>query len=356
MVKFVTVDKIKPGVVLARDVYGVDSFTGHVVMLKAGQTLTMAHITKLLGLNLQGVYVHSGKNLNNVIVDTEEKEEIIGRVREIYDIAERTTESLYAGNIEHANNVLQRLIDNIINSKNLYLDIDNLRLYDDCTYNHALGTTILSIAIGKQLRISRHDLSELALSALLHDIGKMQVSLGIIQKPAKLTSEEFEEVKNHPQLGYNMLADKGIVSELVLSGIISHHEQLNGNGYPYGLKGKHIPFFGRIIACADVYDALTSQRPYRVPSVANEAVEYIMGNSGIQFDGGVVKAFLKCVSPYPIGSCVKLSNGETAVVVGQNSKNPLRPKIFLMENPTFIIDLYADKNFYNVVITDLIDA
>ena len=290
MIRFVSVEKLKPGTVLARDVYGVDTFTGHVVMLKDGQTLQMASITKLLGLDLQGVYIHDNQDFEPDIVDDSSKREVISRVKEIFDIAEKTTESLYVDNIDHANQVLEKLINKITetDSKNLYLDVDDLRLYDDITYNHSLGTTVLSIAIGKQLRISRKDLSDLALCSLLHDVGKMKVPV-------------------------------------------------------------------EIIACADVYDALTAQRPYRTPSQPNEAIEYIMGSAGRQFDSGVVKAFLKCVSPYPIGSCVKLSNGDKAVVLEQNQKNPLRPQVFLMDDPSVTIDLYSDKRYYSTVISGIIE-
>lgn len=358
LIKFVSVEKLKPGTVLARDVYGVDTFTGHVVMLKDGQTLQMASITKLLGLDLQGVYIHDNQDFEPDIVDDASKREVIERVKEIFDIAETATERLYVNNIDHVNQALEKLINKItdVDSKNIYLDVTDLRLYDDTTYNHSLGTTILSIAIGKQLRISRKDLSDLALCALLHDMGKMKIPVEIIQKPAKLTNEEFQIVRTHPKLGYDMLADKNLVSERVLNGIVSHHERIDGSGYPYHTKGKRIPFFGRIIACADVYDALTAQRPYRTPSQPNEAIEYIMGSAGRQFDSGVVKAFLKCVSPYPVGSCVKLSNGDTAVVFEQNPKNPLRPQIFLMDDPSTTIDLYSDKRYFNTLISNIIET
>jgi len=355
LVKFVSVDKVKPGVTLARDVYGVDTFTGRIVMLKANQVLTTAHITKLLGLDLQGIYVHDNKSIMSTLIATSEKKEVISNIKELYKIAGKATESIYVGNIENTNDVLEKLIDTITDLESFYLTVDDLRLYDDNTYNHALGTTILAIAIGKHLRVTREDLTDLALSALLHDIGMVQIPISITQKPARLTDEEFDIIKLHPAQGTEALKDNERVSERVLTGILSHHEHYDGNGYPNRPKGKQIPFFGRIIACADVYDALTSQRPHRGAFSAHEAIEYVMGNAERQFDSGVVKAFLKCVSPYPVGNCVKLSNGELAVVVTQNPENPLRPSIFLMDNPSKIIDLYSDKNYLNVVISEVVE-
>ncbi len=352
MVNFVPVEKLKPGMVLARDLYGVDSFTSRLVMLRAGQTLTISHITKMISLDIQGVYIQeSAETVAPKVVNTELKQEVLTQVKEIFDISEKTSEYLYAENIQHANDALEKLINTIVNTEHLYVDLASLRMYDDCTYNHSLGVTVLAIAIGKSLRISRKNLSELAMAALLHDIGKMQVPVDIIQKPAKLSKEEFSLVKEHPEKGYKTLSQKNLVSELVLSGIVSHHERVDGNGYPNKTSGKDIPLFGRIIACADVYDALTAQRPYRTSSKPTDAIEYIMGSSGRQFDRGVVRGFLRCISPYPVGSCVQLSNGDVAVVAEQNEANPLRPIVFLMDDPTVMIDMYADKKYYNVVIT-----
>ena len=340
--------------VLARDLYGVDSFTSKIVMLRADQVLTLSHITKLISLDIQGAYIHDNENtIEPKIVKNELKQEVLAQVKEIYDISEKASEYLYIGNIEHANKALEKLIDTIVNTEHLYVDLASLRMYDDCTYNHSLGVTVISIAIGKSLGISRKCLSELALCALLHDIGKMQVPIEIIQKPGRLTKEEFEIVKKHPENGFVTLKKKNLVSDLVLEGIVSHHERVDGTGYPNKTAGKKIPLFGRIIACADVYDALTAQRPYRTSSKPTEAIEYIMGSSGRQFDRGVVRGFLKCISPYPVGSCVQLSNGDIAVVVEQNSQNPLRPTIFLMDDPTVFINLYTDRNYYSVVITGL---
>lgn len=357
MISFIPVDKLKPGMVLARDIYGVDNFTSRIVMLRANQKLTLSHITKLISLDLPGVYIHDNENtITPRVVNNEIKQEVLAQVKEIFDISEKASEHLYTGNIEHANDALEKLIDTIVNTEHLYVDLASLRMYDDCTYNHSLGVTVLSIAIGKSLGLSRKYLSELAMCALLHDIGKTKVPIEIIQKPANLSEEEYGVVKEHPGRGFTMLKEKNLVSDLVLEGIASHHERIDGTGYPNKTSGKQIPLFGRIIACADVYDALTAQRPYRGSSKPTEAIEYIMGTSGRQFDRGVVRGFLKCISPYPVGSCVQLSNGDTAVVVEQNSQNPLRPVIFLMENPTVLIDLYTDKNYYSVVISGLAEA
>ena len=356
MVNFVSVSHLKSGMILARDLYGIDSCTSKVIMLKSGQKLTVSNITKIMCMEqLTGVYIQSDESFDNEnqLVDTKTKKEILNSIQKIYDLSTRTTETLYAETISHANAVIEKLVDTIVDNPKMYIDIDSLRIYDDCTYNHSLGVTVLSIAIGKSLGLSKKNLSQLALCALLHDIGKMHVPIEIISKPDKLTDEEFAEIKKHPCKGGSILKKNDLVSGLVLSGVISHHEKVDGTGYPNGLKGKHIPLFGRIVSCADVYDALTSTRPYRTPATPSEAIEYIMGGSGRQFDRGVVKGFLKCISPYPVGSCIKLSTGEKAIIVCQNSSNPMRPKIFMMDKPTVVVDLLNDDHYLDVVIDNL---
>ncbi len=355
MVSFVSISHLKPDMILARDIYGIDKTTSAVVMLRAGQVLTTAIIKNMSNLGLNGVYIQEKEGMDKEyqIVDNTTKKELLDSIQQIYDLSEKTTEALYSGCISHANDVLDKLIDTIVENPNMYIDISSLRLYDDCTYNHSLGVTVLSIAIGKTLGLSRKSLSQLALCALLHDIGKMQVPIDIITKPGRLTNEEFTEIKQHPNMGGEILKKNDLVSDLVLKGVMSHHEKVDGTGYPRNLKGKDIPLFGRIVACADVYDALTSTRPYRTPATPSEAIEYIMGGTGRQFDRGVVRSFLKCISPYPVGSCVSLSSGDTAVIVEQNIHNPMRPKIFMMENPTEVIDLFNDQNFLDIVIEEL---
>lgn len=355
MVSFISVIHLKPGMVLARDIYGIDKLTSSVVMLRAGQSLTVANIAKIMSMELNGVYIQNREGLDkeNQTVKNSTKKEVLDSIQQIYELSEKTTEALYAGCISHANDVLDRLVDTILESPNMYIDIFSLRLYDDCTYNHSLGVTVLSIAIGKSIGLSRRSLSQLALCALLHDIGKMKVPIEIITKPGRLTDEEFSEVKKHPGIGGSILKKNDLISDLVLNGVVSHHEKFDGSGYPKKLKGKDIPLFGRIVSCADVYDALTSTRPYRTPATPADAIEYIMGGTGLQFDRGIVRGFLRCISPYPVGSCVSLSNGNTAVIVEQNSRNPMRPKIFMMDDPTEVIDLFNDNHYLDIVINSL---
>ena len=177
----------------------------------------------------------------------------------------------------------------------------------------------------------------------LHKIYDVETSVVDIDSGIVILVESGEE-------SYCIFADT-----LILSLIHIYHEYYDGSGYPFGLKGKQIPAFGRIIACADVYDALTASRPYRAPSPACDVIEYVMAGAGIQFDLDVVNAFLKCISPYPIGACVVLCDGRIATIYEQNSGYPLRPKIVLFDSPYKVIDLKTDREYLNVTINGLYD-
>jgi HD-GYP domain-containing protein (c-di-GMP phosphodiesterase class II) len=354
---FVPIDKLEAGMMLDRDVYLYDYKTSKVAMLKSGQILTQSYIKKLDKLKILGAYIHSGE-IKDIFeaqspIKQELTQEAVSSVQRVFEMFDHSAQNINVGSINQTMEVSKKLVDALKSNKEAKLSIANLKLYDDYTYNHSFGVSVLSIAIGLSLGLSTNDLYELGFCALLHDIGKMAVPIEIISKPAKLTASEFEIVKQHPAKGADFFSKHNLANRRICAGILTHHEKYDGTGYPNGLKGNGIPLFGRIISIADVYDALTSVRPYRQPSSPPEAIEYIMGSSGNAFDLEIVEAFLKKVSPYPIGSCVKLSNGQIAIIVSQNELHPLRPVIRLFNQPDSTLDLYKQRNVQNIVIDDI---
>ncbi len=359
---FLPIQRLREGMVLNRDVYLFDSKTSRLAMLRSGGVLTQQYIDKLGQMGILGVYIQTQEDELETSryysrVEPQFKKVALERIRNVYETFDNTTvRTISVQSINQTIDITHQLVDMMIKDPNLLLNIEDLRLYDDYTYNHSLGVTILSISIGLSLAMTRNDLYDLALCALLHDIGKMGVPISIISKPQRLTMEEFEIVRQHPVLGVQYLIEHNVGDKRIRSGVLTHHERYDGTGYPNGLSGDDIPLFGRIISVADVYDALTSARPYRDPSTAPEAIEYIMGGSGKSFDIKVVKTFLKKVSPYPVGCCVKLSNGKTAIVIKQNDLNPLRPTVQLFEQVRQPLDLYNQRELQNVVIDEICDV
>src|SRR5690606_13818269 len=164
---------------------------------------------------------------------------------------------------------------------------------DEPTAGHCERVARNSVAIGRRLGVPSSDLSGLYWAGMLHDLGKIGVPELILHKPGRLTSEEFTVMKRHARLGYEVLISLTRSFEAIAEGVYSHHERVDGTGYPRGLKGDEIPLFGKIVAVADVFEAVSSERPYRHPMPVEEAVELVLGGSGTQFDPEVLAAFVE---------------------------------------------------------------
>jgi HD-GYP domain-containing protein (c-di-GMP phosphodiesterase class II) len=253
------------------------------------------------------------------------------------------------------------MVEEILQNSKTMVNIVDLRTYDDYTYSHSLNVSVLSVVMGTMLGLKKKQLNDLAVSALVHDIGKVFIDKNIVNKPAKLTAEEFLEMKKHSEKGYQYLKEHSRFSKIILHGVLEHHEQYKGEGYPGGLQGDAICLFGRIICVADVYDALTSDRPYRRAMIPSDAIEYIMGGYETMFDPMIVDVFIKKVAAYPVGTCVALSNGQTGIVIKNNEGFGLRPVIRIIENAVLtdqVIDLMSydnDNDILNLTIREIVN-
>ena len=244
-------------------------------------------------------------------------------------------------------NVVNKLVDIISSKPRGLIHISDLKSYDEYTFHHSLSVSVLSMAIGQALGLSNRMLKGLGFCAIMHDIGKIKIHHDIILKPEALTAAEHAIVKRHSELGYQYLKRKQFGNMDLMEGVLSHHEKYDGSGYPHGLKGKQIPLFSRIISVADVYDALTSIRPYRKPiNPPSLVIEMIMGDVGRAFDYDVVLALMQKYEMYPKDTFVALSDERIGVVTGYT--NPMRPIVKLLQDG-IELDLSAMENL-NLVI------
>ena len=250
--------------------------------------------------------------------------------------------------VTNLDTILDELVDTVTSNPKGLVQIAGLKSYDEYTYHHSLSVSVLSVAIGQAMGLNPREIKRLGRCAMLHDIGKMMIPHEYISKPAKLSPAEFANVKRHPEIGANYLKKEFIGNEELWNSVRFHHEKVDGTGYPNGLTGKAIPLFSRITSVADVYDALTSYRPYREPMrpPAN-AIELLMSETGTAFDLEVVQAFVKRIELYPVGSTVQLSDKRYGRVV--NNKNPMRPSLKMLDDDE-IIDLAAFGNLHFVII------
>lgn len=350
--KFVNCDSIKENMVLARDLHLFDQETNKVLLLRKGAKLTAPYIKRLKEIGIAGAYIKDGIadeiEIHTVMHD-EEKIKAILEVKSVFDASLSNTTDITSEDVGKLEEVANGLVNNIVNEDFVRISVGDLKSYDDYTYHHSLSVAVLSIAIGQELGMSIAELNKLGLCALLHDIGKTGISKEIMNKPEQLSIKEYAEVKKHAVLGGEYLRQKNLIDEEIYDGVITHHEHFDGTGYPFGLKGKKIPLFGRIIAIADVYDALTSNRPQRGPWQPTEAFEYIMGNSGRHFDPDIVQVFMRKIEPYPVGSCVRLSNGEIGIVIDTFDELPLRPIVKVLKT-NHVYDLQEDLSLIGLVI------
>ena len=223
---------------------------------------------------------------------------------------------------------------------------------DNYTYQHCVNVAILSLMLGIQLNLKKQELYDLCMGGILHDVGKIFIDREIIQKPGRLSFEEMEAMKQHSFKGYEYLKDSTDISSNIKVMVLQHHEKFNGQGYPDCRKGEEINKLARVVSIADVYDALTSDRPYRKAMSPNDALEYIMAGGDSQFDYKMVRAFSKMIVPYPEGTIVRLSNNDIALVEEVDIFFPLRPKVKVIKslNPSNIGKSYDLEKELNIVI------
>ncbi len=354
--QLIRVDALKPGMVLGEDLYGSE---GELLLAK-GQELTALHIARLASSVFEAVAICDNAVCDNDDLDSAPSKQIISEtLRRNTTLAltsfykavhtgQRNSPQLFQRLKLH----LEEIIDEILHDQGIVINIKTLKRYDDYTYQHSVNVAIISIAVGASMGMNRLALSRLGMGALLHDIGKIFIPKDIIRKPGRLSPEEHETVKQHTVLGYRYLSEHWDVPIEALVGVLSHHERCDGSGYPYGLRRERLSQEAKLIAICDVYDAMTSERPYRKALSPSEAMEHIIGNSGILFDEDLIERFFAKIEPYPVGTPVLLSNGYRGVVV-ENHKNALmRPKVAVgeSEESNMCLDLLNDPRWWDVTI------
>jgi len=222
---------------------------------------------------------------------------------------------------------VEDVVHTLTNRKNVLLYLQDIDYASDYLFIHSVNVGLFSIVIGNAMNLPHDELCLLGMGGLLHDFGKTKISPEILNKQSQLTLAEFNEIKEHASVGYKMLKADSKLDYRIMFMALQHHERCNGSGYPWGISNHKIHHLARIVAVADVYDALTTDRVYRSRLTTFAAVQMINEGNRIHFDPHVIEAFNKVAIPYHIGCSVTLNHGINGKVVGLNSINLLRPLI-----------------------------
>ncbi len=340
----IPITEATPGMIIAEPVRNLE--TG-IVYVGEGQELTNEMIENLKYLHFDEIEitVNSWDTVWKISKETRQQYEFCTETAKILfqNVAENDVIDLEAFKIIK-NHVESNFKDNfkIIGCINLF------KYADSYTYTHSINVALLSMLIGQWMKYGENMIESLLIAGLLHDIGKMKIDPEILNKPGKLTDSEFEEMKNHPRYSYELLQHNKNISLDVKIGILMHHEKIDGSGYPYGVYSENINDIAKVLAVADVYDAMLSERPYKKKHSPFDVMQLMQEGVFGKLDTKILLTFLTHIASYYIGVYVQLSTGEIGEVVAINPACVYRPIIKVKDK---YIDLFTEKSISIVELT-----
>lgn len=339
--RLISIERVEVGDVLGKPVYD-DKCQ---LLLAKDVSLTSNYIERLKRANIQCIYIDDelseGLEAKNVIPD-ELKIKSIATVKTAFkDLSDRKGSSYNIKSIESIKQIVDEMMHIIYENPSTLYCMTELMGTDMYTYNHSAEVAALSMLVAKSMKMNDTFIQKIGVGAILHDVGKMSVPAEILNKVDPLDEVESKLMKDHPQMGYDLLKDNGYISPISRQIVLLHHEKLNGSGYPFMMSGEQIPIHVRIVTLCDIFNAISSNRAYKRRMNADEALELIRAEAIYELDRDIYYHLLKVVNIYPVGTVVELSNGEVGIVIKENYEAQTRPvvQVIRQKKRAEIIDL-----------------
>ncbi len=344
----------RPGMKLAKKIYSDDG----IVLLADGVELTSSLIRRLGDCGISYLYVHDARTDDLVVPEllSEETQRrtiqaIRDAFREFTDHPRKSKTGTYPYIGQKMKQIMNLIMEDLSSNQDAMIMLMNMHTVDHYLYMHSMNVCVYSTLLGMANGYTHDQLVTLGLGAMLHDIGKTQISTQILLKPGALSAYEYDEMKRHTERGYYLLKDEPNIPLLAAHCAYQHHERIDGTGYPRGIKGNEIHEFAKWIGIVDSYDAMTSHRVYRNSMLPHQAVEALYSGSDTLYDTSMLRLFRDKVAIYPIGLSVKLNTGQSAIVCDINSTCVQRPIIRVLTDEygvelkaPFDIDLSTNLN------------
>ncbi len=354
--RIIPIDKVKPGMVIARAVIGSKGE----ILLSSGVKIDETYIKRIKEIGVPALYIRDG-NIGKVeyddVISEQTRQEALKVTKDVMNSVRLSSDF----DFKKVKKVVDDLVSELLTSKDLLIALVDMRAANEVGFFHGVNTTVLSVITGIAMGYDTKKLGQLACGALFHDIGTIMLPPELMKKQAPLSAEENEQIMKHPELGFNILRKKEGVSLMSAHVALQHHEKYDGTGYPRGLAGDDISEFARIVAIAAIYDNLVSIGVEAKRVLPHQAIEHLTLYSDKWFDAQILQVFIRTIAVFPLGTVVLLNSGETALVTKVNKKYPTRPVVRVFKNkggrrvnPPFEIDLAKNQAYFvqNIIIDD----
>ncbi len=319
-------DQLTPGMIVGRSI--VDA-SGR-MLLAGGQVLSQQYILRIQDLDIPTIYIDDQLGIEDSPspVSSATVSKATTYLKQSYQQCVQTGKI----NISAIKAQVDNIIDELVANGDLLVGMADLKSYDEYTYQHSVNVCVLAVMMGVSKGYNRFQLQTLGVGAILHDIGKINVPVEILNQPGSLSDEDFNIIKQHPWHGFKIIKDSGGIALLSAHVALQHHEHLDGKGYPRGLNAAKIHEYGQITGVADMFDALVSDRPYRRGYNNHDALNIVQEAKGHHLSPEFVDLLLTHINLYPPGTVVVLTTKDIAIVTKENPEEPRRPQVKLLFN------------------------